>query len=49
MASVLGFIMLTEVPDMGTIIGGVIIIASVVVFSLKGVPGSKQLDAEKNE
>ena len=48
-ASVLGFVLLREVPDMGTIIGGIVIIASVVVFSLKGVPGSKQLDAEKNE
>ena len=48
-ASVLGFVLLREVPDMGTIIGGVIIIVSVVVFSLKGVPGSKPAETEKNE
>ena len=45
----LGFVLLREVPDMGTIIGGVIIIVSVVVFSLKGVPGSKPAETEKNE
>lgn len=36
-ASVLGFVMLKEIPDMGTVIGGIIIIAGVIVFSLKGV------------
>ena len=37
-AAIIGFLMLHEVPDMGTFIGGVIIIASVIVFSLKGSP-----------
>ncbi len=40
-ASVLGFVMLREIPDAGTIIGGIVIIASVIVFSLKGVSGDK--------
>lgn len=35
-AAIIGFIMLKEIPDMGTYIGGVIIIISVVVFSMKG-------------
>ena len=35
-AAIIGFIMLREVPDMGTFIGGAIIIASVIVFTLKG-------------
>ena len=34
--TVLGFIMLREVPDLGTVIGGVIIIASVIVFNRYG-------------
>jgi len=37
-AAVLGFLMLHEIPDMGTFIGGIIIIASVIVFSTKGNP-----------
>ena len=37
-ATVIGFIVLGETPDMGTYIGGLIIIISVVVFSLKGMP-----------
>lgn len=37
-AAVIGFLMLREMPDMGTFIGGVIIIVSVVVFSTKGNP-----------
>ena len=37
-AAVIGFIMLKEVPDMGTYIGGIIIIAGVIVFSTRGNP-----------
>ncbi len=37
-AAVIGFLMLREMPDMGTFVGGVIIIVSVVVFSTKGNP-----------
>lgn len=40
-AAIIGFLMLHEMPDMGTYIGGVIIIASVVIFSIKGNPESK--------
>lgn len=36
LTTVLGFMMLREVPDLGTIIGGAIIIASVIVFNRKG-------------
>lgn len=36
LSTILGFIILNEIPDMGTLIGGVIIIASVITFSLKG-------------
>ena len=39
-AAIIGFMMLGEMPDMGTYIGGAMIIASVVVFSLKGSPDS---------
>lgn len=35
-AAMIGFLMLREVPDMGTLMGGVVIIASVIVFSTKG-------------
>lgn len=35
-STVLGFIILGEVPGMSTVIGGVIIIASIVAFGLKG-------------
>lgn len=35
-AAIIGFLMLREVPDMGTFIGGAVIIASVIVFSTKG-------------
>lgn len=38
MAAVIGFIMLGETPDMGTYIGGAVIIISVIVFTLKGSP-----------
>ena len=34
--TVLGFIMLKEVPDLGTVIGGAIIIASVIIFNKYG-------------
>ena len=34
--TVLGFIMLKEVPDLGTVIGGIIIITSVIVFNKYG-------------
>lgn len=37
-AAIIGFIMLHEIPDMGTFIGGFVIIASVIVFSTKGNP-----------
>lgn len=37
-AAVIGFLLLGEIPDMGTFIGGAIIIISVVVFTLKGDP-----------
>lgn len=37
-AAVIGFLMLREIPDMGTFLGGAIIIISVVVFSTKGNP-----------
>lgn len=37
-AAVIGFIMLKEVPDAGTFIGGAVIIVSVVIFSTKGAP-----------
>ena len=36
LATIIGLIMLHEVPDAGTFIGGAIIIISVIVFSLKG-------------
>lgn len=36
LSTILGFIMLHEVPNAGTFIGGVIIISSVVLFSIKG-------------
>ena len=42
-ATVIALILLHEVPDMGTFVGGIVIIISVVVFSLKGSPDS---DAE---
>jgi drug/metabolite transporter (DMT)-like permease len=32
----MGFLLLNEVPDLGTLIGGTIIIFSVILFSLKG-------------
>ncbi|MCI9596565.1 MAG: DMT family transporter [Firmicutes bacterium] len=37
-AAVIGFLMLREMPDLGTLVGGVIIIISVVLFSTKGNP-----------
>lgn len=37
-AAIIGFLLLKEIPDMGTFIGGAIIIASVVIFTLKGDP-----------
>ena len=36
LSTVMGFLMLHEVPDMGTFIGGAVIIASVVMFNIKG-------------
>ena len=41
LSTIMGFMMLHEVPDMATIIGGLIIIASVVVFNLKGLPDDR--------
>ena len=38
LSTVMGFMMLREVPDMATIIGGIIIIIGVVTFSMKGTP-----------
>jgi len=37
-AAIIGFLMLHEIPDIGTFLGGAIIIASVIVFSIKGSP-----------
>ena len=37
-AAIIGFLMLREMPGMGTLIGGIIIIVSVVTFSKKGSP-----------
>lgn len=37
-AALIGFILLKEIPDMGTFVGGAIIIISVVIFTLKGDP-----------
>lgn len=36
LSTVMGFIMLGEIPDMGTFIGGAVIIASVIIFNIKG-------------
>ena len=36
LSTIMGFIILHEVPNAGTFIGGVIIIISIVVFNLKG-------------
>jgi drug/metabolite transporter (DMT)-like permease len=36
LSSLLGFMLLKEVPSMGTFIGGTIIILSIVLFNLKG-------------
>ncbi|MDO4544557.1 MAG: DMT family transporter [Bacillota bacterium] len=36
LSAIMGFFLLREVPDMGTFIGGAVIIAGVVIFSLKG-------------
>lgn len=46
-AAIIGFLMLREVPDMGTFIGGAIIIISVIVFSTKGNPENKLPDESK--
>ena len=35
-AAIIGFLMLREVPDIGTFIGGAVIIASVIIFTMKG-------------
>lgn len=35
LSTLLGFLILSEIPDMGTIIGGIIILASVICFNLK--------------
>lgn len=47
-AAIIGFLLLGEVPDMGTYIGGAVIIISVIVFSLKGSPKEKT-DMENKE
>ncbi|WP_312071104.1 DMT family transporter [Anaerotignum propionicum] len=36
LSTIMGFIILKEVPNMGTFIGGAVIIVSIVVFNLKG-------------
>ena len=36
LSTVMGFIMLGEIPDMGTFIGGAVIIAGVIIFNIKG-------------
>lgn len=36
LSTIMGFIMLNEIPDTGTFIGGAVIIASVIIFNLKG-------------
>lgn len=36
MAAIIGFIMLRETPDIGTYIGGIVIILSVIIFNFKG-------------
>ena len=36
LSTIMGFIILSEVPNAGTFIGGAIIIISIVVFNLKG-------------
>lgn len=36
LSTVIGFLLLGEIPDMGTIIGGVVIIAGVILFAVKG-------------
>ena len=36
LSTIMGFIILHEVPNAGTFIGGAIIIISIVVFNLKG-------------
>lgn len=36
LSTVLGFILLKEIPNMGTFIGGAIIISSIILFNLKG-------------
>ena len=35
-STVLGFIILGEVPGISTLVGGIIIVASIVVFGIKG-------------
>ena len=37
-ATIIALILLHEVPDMGTFIGGIVIIISVIIFSTKGNP-----------
>ena len=39
-ATVIALILLHEVPDMGTFVGGIVIIISVIIFSTKGNPDS---------
>ena len=36
LSTIMGFIILSEIPNAGTFIGGAIIIISIVVFNLKG-------------
>lgn len=36
LSTVMGFLMLHEIPDMGTFIGGAVIIVSVIIFNAKG-------------
>lgn len=40
-ATIIALILLREVPDTGTFIGGIIIIASVIIFSTKGNPNNQ--------
>ena len=39
-ATIIALILLREVPDTGTFVGGIVIIISVIIFSLKGNPDS---------
>lgn len=48
-AAIIGFLLLREIPDMGTFVGGAIIIISVIVFTLKGDPDAPVKLKESSE